>query len=199
VRDGGIFRESVFEQRFDANQMNVPSAEKLPGTDMELPYVIVADEAFPLKSYIHRPYPGRGLSLQKQIFNYRLSRARRVIENTFDTLVARWRILRTTIKTDLSTIDVVKACVCLHNYCKIMEEKQTAASYCPPGFVDTEDQENGAWRQEVQPLQAVGRLATNYATRQAYLLRDRLASYFDSPNGQVPWQVEYVTRGRFPN
>jgi hypothetical protein len=80
-----------------------------------------------------------------------------------------------------------------------MEEKQTAASYCPPGFVDTEDQENGAWRQEVQPLQAVGRLATNYATRQAYLLRDRLASYFDSPNRQVPWQVEYVTRGRFPN
>jgi hypothetical protein len=153
VRDGGIFRESVFAQRFDANQMNVPSAEKLPGTDMELPYVIVADEALPLKSYIHRPYPGRGLSLQKQIFNYRLSRARRVIENRFDTLVARWRILRTTIKTDLSTIDVVKACVCLHNYCKIMEEKQTVAStYCPPGFVDTEDRENGVWRQEVQPF-----------------------------------------------
>jgi hypothetical protein len=53
VRDGGIFRESVFEQRFDGNQMNVPSAEKPPGTDIELRYVIVADEAFPLKSYIH--------------------------------------------------------------------------------------------------------------------------------------------------
>jgi hypothetical protein len=51
--DGGIFRESVFEQRFDGNQMNVPSAEKPPGTDIELRYVIVADEAFPLKSYIH--------------------------------------------------------------------------------------------------------------------------------------------------
>jgi hypothetical protein len=40
--DGGIFRESVFGQRFDANQMNVPPAEKLTGTDIELPYVIVA-------------------------------------------------------------------------------------------------------------------------------------------------------------
>jgi hypothetical protein len=81
-----------------------------------------------------------------------------------------------------------------------MEEKQTVAStYCPPGFVDTEDRENGVWRQEVQPLQAVGRLAANNATRQAYLLRERLASYFHSPSGQVPWQVEYVTRGCFPN
>ena len=32
------------------------------GTTQCFPYIIVADEAFPLKIYILRPYPGRNLS-----------------------------------------------------------------------------------------------------------------------------------------
>ena len=61
----------------------------LTGTSYFLPYVMVGDEGFPLKKFLLRPYPGRYISHERSIFNYRLSRARRTIENTFGILAAR--------------------------------------------------------------------------------------------------------------
>ena len=59
-------------------------------TGRSLPFIMVGDEAFPLKEYLLRPYPGRFLPDKKAIYNYRLSRARRVVENTFGTLASRF-------------------------------------------------------------------------------------------------------------
>lgn len=70
---------------FSAGQVNLPSPCALPGSQTVAPYVFVGDEAFPLKTYLLRPYPGRELAndINKKRFNYRLSRARRLIENVF--------------------------------------------------------------------------------------------------------------------
>ena len=43
-----------------------------------------------LKENLQRPYPGKLRPQKYQIYNYRLSRARRVIENTFGVWSARF-------------------------------------------------------------------------------------------------------------
>ena len=67
---------------FHSEKINLPDAESLGiGKTHSLPFFLVGDEAFPLKPWLQRPYPGKGISEEKVIFHYRLSRARRVIKN----------------------------------------------------------------------------------------------------------------------
>jgi hypothetical protein len=88
--DGGIFAQSEFEKCLNSNDLNISVKNcKLPLSDIEMPYYFVADEAFPLSKRIMRPYPGQFLNEKKSVFNYRLSKARCIIENTFGILVSR--------------------------------------------------------------------------------------------------------------
>ena len=87
--DGGVFVNSSLGQALESNQLQLPSPVPIPRSITTTPYTFVGDAAFPLKTYLQRPYPGRNLDDTKRIFNYRLSRARRTIENTFGILAAR--------------------------------------------------------------------------------------------------------------
>lgn len=186
--DGGVFAKSLFGKMLDANQMAVPKPKPLANSLVIHPFTFVADEAFPLKSYILRPYPGKNLDRNKRIFNYRLSRARRMIENSFGILVSRWRLLKNHINANVDNIDsFVKAIICLHNFANKESESGTEKLYCPSGFVDGDDN-LGSWRDEVTPLQSVGRVGANRSSRLLADMRDKLKDYFISPAGFVPWQ-----------
>lgn len=82
-----------------------------------MPYVFVGDEAFPLKDNMMRPYPGKDLPQRKAVFNYRLGRAGRVVENSFGILASRWRILRRPILASPTKATLItQAAVALHNF-----------------------------------------------------------------------------------
>lgn len=96
----------------------LPEPEHLLGCRLPLvPYFLVEDEIFAHKPWLFRPYPGKNIKEDQSIFNYRLSRARRVIENCFRILVAIWRIFRGAIQAKVETVQkIVQATVALHNY-----------------------------------------------------------------------------------
>ena len=64
-----------------------------------------------------RPFPGRNHTPEKRVFNYRLSRARPVVECPFGILASRWRTYRRVIATSPQVAEVcVKATCVLHNF-----------------------------------------------------------------------------------
>lgn len=175
--DGGIFAESSFGRHLLNGDLNLPAPSILPNSSILCNHYMVGDNAFPLKSQLMRPYPGRMLSEVKEHFNYRLSRARRVIENAFGILTARWRILKTTLAMKPEYVDkIVKATVVLHNFIKLNDPQ-----YCPPGMVDSSSADGseipGSWREEVEPLQSARLPVSNNSTRCAFEMREKIANY----------------------
>jgi DDE superfamily endonuclease len=146
--DSGVFKRSVIGKKIHDKKLNVPPPSPVRPNGPILPYFLVGDEAFPLTTYLMRPYPGRSTGLleyRKQIFNYRLSRARRVIENTFGILAARWRIYRREIIAKEETIRrIIQATVCLHNFIMTTDggtTRQPGGRYFSQQLIDRENGE----------------------------------------------------------
>ncbi|XP_067944974.1 uncharacterized protein [Watersipora subatra] len=198
--DGGIWESSEFRRGLDNDQVNLPESEPLVGYEEagDFPYMFVADEAFPLKPYIMRPFPGRALdSVPKRIFNYRLSRARRIIENTFGVLSRRWQILFKMIQADQEkATNLVRAMCVLHNFLRTVND----TSYTPPGYLDIPNPDGsitpGFWRSQTQPPsdQPNRTQLRRGGTAEAAGIRDRLVQYFSSPQGSVPWQDAHINK-----
>lgn len=102
----------------------MPTPKLLPNTNIQAPHVFLGDEAFPLLNNLLKPYRRADATVDKSkaIFNYRLSRARRLVENSFGILVNRFRIFHTTIDLNTSTLEnlVTSACI-IHNL--LIDEK----------------------------------------------------------------------------
>lgn len=179
VSDGGVFRNCSLSHALEKNF--------LPKD-----HVIVADNAFPLKTYLMKPYGGNNLSLKQKVFNYRLSRARRIVENAFGILVCRFRIfLKPLAYAPVKVDKIVRCCIALHNWLRKSQGAIHIATF------DTEDIETGniipgSWREFLPAgMVDIERGMQNRSSQQAQKVRDHYADYFVG-EGSVPWQARMV-------
>lgn len=189
---------SPFGEAVMTDKVPVPPCKPLsPFSNSMFPHFFVGDAAFPLRQNLMRPYPGSNPERKKRIFNYRLSRARRVIENSFGILAARWRILLTTIESSPENCEtIVLACIALHNFIMMNDQQRW---YCPNNYPDRELQDGtvqeGEWRSDVRstgdrPLRSMTTFARR-SSEYAMDLRDRLADYFEN-EGAIPYQNRMI-------
>ena len=81
--------------------------------------VLIGYSAYHLLSCLMKPFPEtRHMATDKRIFNFKLSSARKIVENTFAQLKGRWRCLSKCLEDDIRNVSItIGACCVLHNFC----------------------------------------------------------------------------------
>ena len=174
--DAGILQRSKFGRLLSSEELLLPEDSVIEGNERlgDVPYVFIGDEAFTLTSRTLRPFARINAGPSERIFNYRLSRARRIVESAFGLLVARWRVLRTMISLlPDSAVDVVKACCVLHNMVLTQQPTPTSAVI--------------ALKQNLPPLPETEDLQMDTG----HNIRQRLKEYFNV-HCPLPWQEEKI-------
>ena len=190
--DGGIWRECTFKEWLEADDLEMPEPRNLPGSNVPTCPMIVADDAFPLTPNVMKPFNRRHLSKSEAVFNYRLSRARRVAENCFGILANRFRVFLTNIMMQPDrVVGMVLAAAILHNLLR----RRCGKNYIPAGSIDQEDVDHGLipgeWRNQYQ-LPKIPPPQGRNTPILAKQLRKRLSKYFMTPAGEVPWQYDSI-------
>jgi len=196
ISDGGVLRNSDLFKKLENNSLNLPAHSTLPGKSKKIPYVFLGDEAFPLTQNLMKPYSGlHPVGSRQRIFNYRLSRSRRVVENVFGIMSATFRVLRKPLLLEPNKAEIiVMAVVHLHNF--LRNSTLSKNTYVAPTTLDKElngDIVSGSWRNDsgdlssLHPIKNVPRRSTELAKE----IRDDFSDYFIT-NGAISWQFKHA-------
>lgn len=144
-------------------------------------HVLVGDEGFGLTEYVMGPYAGHNLSIEKRVFNFRLTKARRFIECAFGILANKWRIFHRPLNAKKSfAIIIVNACCILHNFVRSKDGNRSAREEASN---ETDTEASGF---HDIPQGNMGR-----GNRQACSYRDLFAEYFQN-EGKLNCQYNFV-------
>ncbi|GFR59468.1 hypothetical protein ElyMa_005386300 [Elysia marginata] len=173
----------------EEGKLNIPTSEfKVNTTRRTIPFMIVGDEAFPLKTYLLKPYAAKTLDQEKRIYNYRHSRARRTVECAFGILAKKFGIFQSPLRVEPDkAVLLTNAALVLHNFIRrrdgCMVDRTSDVTY------------------EVVEGQGRGMFALEAPTHggrssaEAMAILDSVKTFFNDPQGgNVPWQHENVFR-----
>ena len=193
--DSGIWNRCSLKKAIDEQRLRFPAPKPLQegNAASTAPFVFVGDDAFALSEHMMKPfhYNNPDQSESERIFSYRLSRARRVVENAFGILSNRFRVLLNPIALrDAEKIKkVILACLALHN----MLIEEFSQDYVSSGLLDVENTANGTvraegWRSAGEMPGGAGAGSGGRHSVRAKEVRERFVRYFETPEGAVPWQ-----------
>nr|CAI5859436.1 unnamed protein product [Callosobruchus analis] len=169
VSDGDVINNTCFYKALVEGQLKIPADRNLPGTNINVPHVLIGDEAFALKPTLMRPYPyrqSRG-NKRKEEYNTRLCTARRVVENAFGILAQKWRIFHRPIETSVdTTIKIVRSTCILHNFIRTKNCDSLYFEYLDP----VESTMDAFANLERDPRRA---------TNMAFDIREKFADFFN--------------------
>ena len=181
--DGGVYSNSTLAEALACNKLNIPPAQCIANSDITVPHVVVADDAFAIKPYLMKPYSFRKCNPEQRVFNYRLSRARRVVESAFGILSQRFLVFKKAIPLNPDKVQsIVMAACCLHNF--LLRNPTAAAEYMPS------DREAIAGESCVA-MRPMTRQGSNRSSADAVSVREKFCAYFNSFDGRVSWQSDY--------
>ena len=118
--DSQLFLDCDLCQHLEDGTLGIPLVEPLVGDTTpnrkDFPYFILGDDALPLHNWIMKPYSCKDLSRSERLFNYRLSHARRVVENAFEILANWWHCLLSHMQQcEATTTKIITSYIHLHN------------------------------------------------------------------------------------
>lgn len=181
LSDGGVYWNSDLSKAIETNSLNIPEDKPLPGRVRPVPHVIVADAAFSNQYHIMKPYPYRGLTKEQKIFNYRVSRARRIVENVFGILANRFRVLLNTIPLKAQKAKTItQACCALHNFLR-KESKINYLGNNPENDID----------RRYRFVYGLSKQQNRRPKNDILMIREEFKEYFNGC-GSVSWQNDMI-------
>ena len=113
MSDAQIFNDSELKECLEDGTIGFPDSDPMPNDSQNMPYFILGDDAFVLRTYLIKPYSQHGLTHEQLRTNYRISRARRMVENAFGILAQRWQLLLTTMMQQPDIVRLICRVWCL--------------------------------------------------------------------------------------
>ena len=114
------------KRRIKNGTLGLPPPEPLGPGGPNLHYFMLGDDAFALMPWLGKPHSRRQLTREERIASYRISRGRKILENGFEILFGRFRVMLTTMEQRAKVVrDIVLTCVVLYNMLRRHQGEQT--------------------------------------------------------------------------
>lgn len=179
LNDAGVFYNSDIRQAIVNGILNFPR-RIIEGTGISRLFFL-GDAGFGLEDYLLVPFSRmRNLLPEMRLFNYRQSRARRIIECAFGLLKIKWKAFEKPLGFSVPHSEIViMSVLCLHNYLITIEMNEPVENQrylMNPEDIDIQE----------DPLEVP---VQNMNNMTGEALRNAFTAYFQGA-GAVQWQYE---------